>query len=158
MVHPEGQVRPVSGIVPVMSRKPDELWRPNQGSQKESRYGKLEMAAVQIIQALEDAGCTLQLHCQSSPVTSIEDSVSLNSRKAGKKAVISLNIIIYGSPLLSDPLEEWLSDNALFLQETLPDLFELLNEKKDLAETEAPPAVLTPLYRYNAIYSTFCHD
>lgn len=200
MVHPERQVRPVSGIVSVMSRSPDELWRLDQGSQKNSRYGKLETATVQIIQTLQDAGCTLQLHCQSSSVNSTEDSIGQKPRKAGKEAMISLNIIIYGSPLLSDSLEEWLSDNALFLQdpihcekdvvyknpqllredgeefittyslrsylkyvdveqiETLPDHFELLNEEKHLAETEAPTAVLTPLYRYNTIYSTFCRD
>ncbi|PVH85120.1 hypothetical protein DL98DRAFT_451840 [Cadophora sp. DSE1049] len=32
---------------------------------------------------------------------------------------MNLNIIIYGSPLLSDSLEEWLLDNALFLQDPI---------------------------------------
>jgi hypothetical protein len=162
----------------------------DEGSQKNSRYGKLETTAIQIIQALEDAGCTLQLHCQSSPVSSVEESIYQKSRRAGDEAVTNLNIIIYGPALLSDPLGEWLLDNVLFLQdpincekdvmyknpqllreddeefittfslcshlqnfdvekmETRPDLFELLNTEHHLTETEAPPAVLTPLYRY----------
>ncbi|KAH8588455.1 SNF2 family N-terminal domain-containing protein [Bisporella sp. PMI_857] len=197
IVHPERQVRVVSGIVQVILRKPDELWRLDEGSQKNSRYGKLETTAIQIIQALEDAGCTLQLHCQSSPVSSVEESIYQKSRRAGDEAVTNLNIIIYGPALLSDPLGEWLLDNVLFLQdpincekdvmyknpqllreddeefittfslcshlqnfdvekmETRPDLFELLNTEHHLTETEAPPAVLTPLYSHQKQALTF---
>jgi hypothetical protein len=199
LVHSEIEGRPGS-VVGVVLKKSNELWRKGQGRKKNIRFGTLEAHALQIIQALLDVGCTIELHCTCSPVTSVENCIGPYTAQTRKEGVVELNIIIYGPRLLSGSLEEWLLENALFLQdpiycekdvvyknpqllcedteevtktfslksylqdadieriETRPDLFELLNEGHCLDETEAPRAVLTPLYRCAANQSRSYYD